>query len=166
MALRNLNLRSPLYQFRNEVDRLFNGFLVQSQRGCSPHHSATNPPSTFWEQDDALVVELEVPGVKRDQLDLSVVGNELSIRIDRPDQDKEEAVYHRRERPVGNFSLRDSVAQRGRRRPGGSRVARRRADDHLAQGGKRQAAKDRGDGIASWSAHAVCGSCGTRRVGC
>ena len=57
-----------------------------------------------WEQDDAILVELEVPGVKKEHLDLSVVGKELSIRIERPDGEQEGVVYHRRERPVGNFS--------------------------------------------------------------
>ena len=57
-----------------------------------------------WEQGDALLVEMEVPGVKSDQVDISVAGGELSIKIDRPEVAQEGVTYHRRERPVGSFT--------------------------------------------------------------
>ena len=47
---------------------------------------------------------LEVPGLKTDQLDLSVVGDQLSIRVERPDAAQDGMTYHRRERPVGSFT--------------------------------------------------------------
>jgi HSP20 family protein len=66
--------------------------------------TARNQPAVnLWETPDALHVELEVPGVKTEQLDLSVVGNQLTIKIDRPEPQEEGVTYHRRERPVGSF---------------------------------------------------------------
>jgi HSP20 family protein len=104
MTFRDINIRNPLHQFRNEVDRLFSGFLGTVPEGLLPPPLRNQPAVNIWERDDALMIEMEVPGVKKDQLDLSVVGNELSIRIDRPAGNEEGAVYHRRERPVGTFS--------------------------------------------------------------
>ncbi len=104
MVLRDLSLRNPLYQFRNEVDRLFNGFLGSVPEGFLPPPLRNQPAVNIWEQHEAILVEMEVPGVKKDQLDLSVVGNELSIRIDQPGPEEEGTIYHRRERPVGSFS--------------------------------------------------------------
>jgi HSP20 family protein len=49
-------------------------------------------------------VELELPGVKSDELELSVVGDELSIKVERPEVEREGAMYHRRERSVGSFA--------------------------------------------------------------
>lgn len=36
------------------------------------------------EDDDAFYVEMEVPGVKPDDIDLSFIGNELTLKISRP----------------------------------------------------------------------------------
>jgi HSP20 family protein len=45
-----------------------------------------------------------VPGLKSDQVEISVVGNQLTLRIERPDLTQEGVTYHRRERPVGSFT--------------------------------------------------------------
>jgi HSP20 family protein len=50
------------------------------------------------------MVELEVPGVKHDQVEISVAGGELSLAIRRPEVEQPGVTYHRRERPVGAFS--------------------------------------------------------------
>ena len=42
------------------------------------------PAVNVWEQSDALMVELEIPGVKSEQLDVSVAGGELTVKVDRP----------------------------------------------------------------------------------
>ena len=104
MVFRDLGARNPLHQFRNEMDRLFNGFLGQAGETFLPALLRCQPAVNLWEQDDAMMVELEIPGVVKDQIDVSVVGKELSLRINRPDAESPGVVYHRRERPVGNFS--------------------------------------------------------------
>jgi HSP20 family protein len=103
MALSDFGVRVPLFQFRNEMDRLLGGLFDLPRDGVFPYPAPNQPAVTLWEQEDALMVEVEAPGVKQDQLDLSVVGKELSIRINRQETEREGAVYHRRERPVGSF---------------------------------------------------------------
>jgi HSP20 family protein len=86
------------------MDRLIGGVLGWVPEEFTPPLLRNQPSVNIWEENDAVLVELEVPGVTKDQLDLSVVGNELTVRINRPEVEQEGVVYHRRERPVGNFS--------------------------------------------------------------
>jgi len=61
------------------------------------------PAVNLWETPEAVQVELEVPGLKSNELDVSVVGNQLSIKIEQSEGQEEGVTYHRRERPVGSF---------------------------------------------------------------
>jgi len=94
----------PLRQLRDEVDQLVTGFLAPMAESYLPPGLRCQPAVDVWEQDEAVMVELEVPGIKSDQIDISVAGNELSIKVNQPDMAREGAAYHRRERPVGTFS--------------------------------------------------------------
>ena len=56
------------------------------------------------EDDDAFYVEMEVPGVKPTEIDLSFIGTELTLKINRPAPIEEKNVrYLRRERTFGNM---------------------------------------------------------------
>ena len=101
MAFGYQSTRHPFYQLRNEMDRLLTGFLGPTVDGFLPAVFRNQPAVNVWEQNDALKVEVELPGVKREQIDIAVAGGELSIKIDRPESDQEDVVYHRRERPEG-----------------------------------------------------------------
>ncbi len=98
------NTRHPFHQLRDEVDRLLTGFLGPTAEGLLPTVLRGQPAVNIWEKDDALMVEIETPGVKSDEVDVSVAGDELSIRVNRPDLGDENTRYHRRERPIGAFS--------------------------------------------------------------
>lgn len=104
-ALGPLFQHVPLNQFRNEVDRLVSDFFGPSARewqGWLPQGGS--PRLNVWEENDALVAEAEVPGLKSEDLDLSVVGDQLTIRGKREaTKHEQEAAYHRRERTVGEF---------------------------------------------------------------
>ncbi len=104
MLERYRGLRHPVTQLRDEVDRLLTGFLGHPVEGLWPSAGRGQPAVNLWEQSDALVAELEVPGVAAEQIDISVVGGELSLQIQRPDPLQEDVKYHRRERPVGSLS--------------------------------------------------------------
>ncbi|MGO8746841.1 MAG: Hsp20/alpha crystallin family protein [Thermoguttaceae bacterium] len=95
---------NPMHQFRGEVDRLLSGFLSNLTDGNGIGAVRGQPAVNMWDTADSVFVELEVPGLKTDQLDLSVVGDQLSIRVERPDAAQDGMTYHRRERPVGSFT--------------------------------------------------------------
>jgi HSP20 family protein len=98
------NSRHPLHQLRDEMDRLWNGFIGPAADGLLPTVFRSQPAANVWEQGEALLVEMEVPGVKSDQVDVSVAGGELSVKIDRSEEAVEGVTYHRRERPVGSLT--------------------------------------------------------------
>lgn len=90
-----------LDQLRHEVDRLFNSFLNELPEGSWPVAVRGRIPVNLWETPDSFFAEAEVPGVTPDQVDISVVGNELTIKVNRPQPPEEGITFHRRERPVG-----------------------------------------------------------------
>lgn len=95
----------PLGQLRGEVDRLVGDFFGRS--GMAPAEGVapqTFPAVNVWQRDDAIFVEAEVPGLKSEDIEISVVGAELSLKGRRPDFAEENAAYHRRERGVGEFN--------------------------------------------------------------
>lgn len=61
-----------------------------------------SPPADVEETDDAYLVEIELPGVKRDDLDIEVSGRRVSVRGERKEKERA-GVLRRRERTVGRF---------------------------------------------------------------
>ena len=99
MVFQYQNPRQAIDHLREEMNRLFSGMAPD---GAWPWQSGRGQPAVnVWETADAVVAELEVPGVKNDQIDISVVENELTLRIQRPEMPSEEITFHRRERPSG-----------------------------------------------------------------
>jgi len=96
----------PFVQLRDEVDRLVGNFFG-SVAAAAPQTWATVrafPAVNVWEDGDQLFAEAELPGVKNEDVDVSVVGNELTIHGRRPEATGETASFHRRERGAGDFS--------------------------------------------------------------
>ena len=104
MVFRTMGPRRPVQQLRREMDRLLSGFLTGAGDVSWPFAGRGRPAVNVWETKDALHAEVELPGVKSDQVEISVVGEELSIKVERPDIEQEGVTYHRRERGVGSFS--------------------------------------------------------------
>jgi HSP20 family protein len=62
------------------------------------------PALNVWGNSDRVVVMAELPGLDPNDLDVSVVNNQLTIKGERKsDQPAEDAVCHRRERDYGKF---------------------------------------------------------------
>ncbi len=105
MSVRYWPMQNPIAQLRREVDRLLSGFAdAVPGGGVLAGVLRGQPAVNVWETDDALHVETEMAGVKTEQVDLSVVGDQLTIKIERPDTVQEGVTYHRRERPVGTLT--------------------------------------------------------------
>jgi HSP20 family protein len=93
-------------QWRDEVDRLFSNFAAHpTVAGATRYVTGRAFPSVnLWEDNDNLYAECELPGVRSEDLDISVVGNELTFKGRRPDSGEPQATFHRRERGCGPFS--------------------------------------------------------------
>jgi HSP20 family protein len=94
--------RFPGYQFLDEMERL-RGNLFSEWPGLFDVGGRRFPAVNVWESGETLHVEAELPGLAADQLEISVVGRELTLKGARPEQPHGEAPYHRRERGVGSF---------------------------------------------------------------
>jgi HSP20 family protein len=64
-----------------------------------------SPPVDIEETDDAYVVEAEVPGVKKKDLNIEIMGNELTISGEIKERERQ-GLVRRRTRKVGNFFYR------------------------------------------------------------
>jgi HSP20 family protein len=71
---------------------------------ASAWHAPPFPALNVWTDEDALHVEAEVPGLGLQDLDVSVLGDELIISGERADVVDDTVTQHRRERGVGKFS--------------------------------------------------------------
>jgi HSP20 family protein len=89
-----------LERFRRMLDQTFGGLAAPLRDG-----DAWAPAVDVEEQDDAYVVEAELPGVQRDDVDIELVGNELMIS-GRIEEREREGVLRRRTRRVGRFEYR------------------------------------------------------------
>ncbi len=89
-----------LDQLQKEMNQLFQRW------GGSPESRAGSvyPPVNVWEDSDALYLEAELPGLNLDDLEIFVVGNQLSIKGERKPMVPESGVAHRQERGFGAFA--------------------------------------------------------------
>jgi HSP20 family protein len=63
------------------------------------------PPLNIWANDENAMITAEVPGIDVNELDISVVGDTVTLVGSRSEaQDDTESTYHRRERWQGKFS--------------------------------------------------------------
>ncbi len=91
---------SEFDRLRQEVNRLFNTFSP----GAEPFFSRVYPALNLTEEGDNFFVRAELPGVKAESVEISVVEGRLVIRGERRvETESPEANYHRREREAGFF---------------------------------------------------------------
>ena len=89
-----------LDRLRGEIDRVFSDFGTETE----PFFSRAYPAVNLSEDADHLYVRAELPGVRPEDLDVSVVEGRLTIRGERKVAATEsKADYHRREREGGIF---------------------------------------------------------------
>src|SRR5689334_20556928 len=87
-------------RLREEMDHLFENFFGHQSMAGSAYVTGF-PALNIWEDENSLYAEAEVPGLTMGDLEVYVVGNELTIRGER--KEGPEQTFHRRERGVGRF---------------------------------------------------------------
>jgi HSP20 family protein len=107
MVFRRVNPLVPVAQLRDEMDRLVSGMFSPAS-GAAPARWAWTarsfPALNVWEEGDVMYAEAEVPGLESEDLDISVIGSDLTIRGKRGGLAHEGASYHRQERGTGEFN--------------------------------------------------------------
>jgi HSP20 family protein len=94
-----------VHAMQNEMSRLLDGFL----RGGMPDMGARRrdswtPAVDMYEGDEAFTLKAELPGFSKDDVQVEIKDNRLTLKGERKrETDVKEAQYHRVERVYGAF---------------------------------------------------------------
>src|SRR5438876_5058590 len=94
-----------LRTLQEEVNRLFSSNLTPSFGEEGIGRGAWNPNVDIYENKDQIVLEAELPGMNREDFELTVENNVITLRGERRFEKKDDADnYHRVERAYGSFT--------------------------------------------------------------
>ena len=94
-----------LRTLQEEVNRLFSTNLTRGFGEESIGRGAWNPSVDIYENKDHIVLEAELPGMNREDFELSVENNVITLRGERQFEKKDDSDnYHRVERSYGSFT--------------------------------------------------------------
>jgi HSP20 family protein len=94
-----------LRMLQDEVNRLFSSNLSRSFSDEGIARGAWAPTVDIYENKDHIVLEAELPGMNREDFELSIENNVLTLRGERRFEKRDESDnYHRVERAYGSFS--------------------------------------------------------------
>ena len=89
---------------RDMMDRLFEDSFVRARPGSLMAHAADLAVDMYETKDD-VVVKATLPGVKPEDVDLTITGDTLTLRGEtKEEKETKEENYFRRERHFGSFS--------------------------------------------------------------
>ena len=98
----------PFRDLRNlqeEVNRLFTGNVGRTFDDEGIARGAWSPSVDIYENKDQIVLEAELPGMDREDFDLTVENSVITLRGERRFEKKEDTDnYHRVERAYGSFT--------------------------------------------------------------
>lgn len=92
-----------LESLQGDMDRMLAD--SQGRRGRAWRSRSTYPLMNVWSSSDGLIIDAELPGVDPQDVEISVVGDELTLtgKVNAGDIPEGET-SHRRERPAGEFA--------------------------------------------------------------
>ncbi len=93
-----------LFSLRDDIDRLFDEYFGKSPEKADG--ALWYPALDISETEDGYQIEMDVPGIPKDDIKLSLRDNQLTISGERKSEKKEESkdkTYHRIERYYGKF---------------------------------------------------------------
>lgn len=80
------NAHFPIGRLRDDVDRLLGCVLDGIPNvEIAPARARTHPAITMWEDEESFHAELDIPGIKLEDVEVTVVGEELTIAGERKD---------------------------------------------------------------------------------
>jgi len=101
MMARMMNDFAPLFRLQKDMNSLFETLL--DDRPAVRPYGQSYPALNTWEDADAAYVEAELPGLTMDDVEVYVLGSELTISGERKIEQPQDAAWHRRERSHGRF---------------------------------------------------------------
>jgi len=101
MAIVRWDPLKDLVSIQERINRLFDDALTSRKSGVQ---SDWIPPVDVLETEKGVLLIVEVPGLKEDDIDIQISDNILTIKGERKLPDVEKENYYRLERPYGKFS--------------------------------------------------------------
>ena len=92
-------------RLRNEMDRLWDDYFGPGRRALQPMEEAWLPAVDVSETGDKITVKAEIPGMEAKDIEISMVGDTLTIKGEKKvEREEKEENYHMVERSYGSFS--------------------------------------------------------------
>jgi HSP20 family protein len=92
-------------RLRREMDRVFENFFGPRRWGLLPWEGEWAPPLDVAETADQVVVKAEIPGMDPKDINLSLTGDQLTIKGEKKSEREEtKENYHLVERSYGSFA--------------------------------------------------------------
>ncbi|MFC2020468.1 Hsp20/alpha crystallin family protein [Chloroflexota bacterium] len=85
----------------DEMDR-FTREMWDSWKPITFDHSLV-PHTDLYEEKDKLVMKTELPGINKEDLDITLEGDRLTIKAEKKEEVNEDATHHTRERHYGRY---------------------------------------------------------------
>lgn len=101
MAIVRWKPMRDLINLRDEMDRMFDGFWGDM---ANRDGGMFMPPVDMVENDDNFVISVELPGLKKDEIKMTMQNNVLTINGNKKHEfESKEDTVHRVERSYGSF---------------------------------------------------------------
>ena len=93
-----------LTDFRNSIDRVFDRGYARPWRVVTWENGGSLFPVDVADTEDSVAVTASLPGVKAEDIDISITGTTLTIKGEtKSEEDADEPNYYRKERRFGSF---------------------------------------------------------------
>ena len=104
MAITRWDPFRDVLTLQNRLNSLFQDYNRGQNDGDVVSTAAFVPPVDIYEDEHKIVLKLEVPGLKQEDLDIQIENNTLTVRGERKfEKEEKEENFHRIERRYGSF---------------------------------------------------------------
>ena len=99
------DFEAEIAKLRDRMNQILSGASIDSEQPELLDEVDWMPPLDVLENRDEIIVRTDIPGMKSDEIDLSISGNILQIKGERKREiEREDENYHAIERGHGRFS--------------------------------------------------------------
>ena len=112
MQLVKWNPMRDMLGFNSRADRFLSDFFNPTRGVSVTNNGGWNPRVDIYEEENAIVLEAELPGVEKDNIDVDVKDGVLTLKGERSsDSEIKEDSFYRRERCFGSFERRFNLPE-------------------------------------------------------
>lgn len=104
MAITRWDPFRDVLTLQNRLNSVFQDYNRGESSGDNLTTASFVPPVDVYEDEHQIILKLEIPGLKQEDLDIQLENNNLSVRGERKfEKEEKEENFHRIERRYGSF---------------------------------------------------------------